>query len=63
MELFPLTAEIAVRATELSDVHRDPFDRIIIATALELHAKLASVDGVFSSYSELEGRLIGRAEL
>ncbi len=40
--------------------HRDPFDRIIIATALELDARLASVDGYFVSYTELAGRLIGQ---
>lgn len=60
VDLLPLTPAIAVRATTLSDVHRDPFDRIIIATALELDAMLASVDGLFPEYSELDGRLIGR---
>ena len=61
VEVLPLTPDIALRAVELSDVHRDPFDRIIIATALGLNAKLASVDGHFSAYPELENRLIGIA--
>jgi PIN domain nuclease of toxin-antitoxin system len=52
--IFPLTPEAACRAVDLSPVHRDPFDRLIIATALEYGAKLASVDGLFSQYSELE---------
>jgi PIN domain nuclease of toxin-antitoxin system len=52
--IFPLTPETACRAVDLSPVHRDPFDRLIIATALEYGAKLASVDGLFSQYSELE---------
>jgi PIN domain nuclease of toxin-antitoxin system len=60
VELLPLTPEIAVRATELSPIHRNPFDRIIIATALQLNGMLASVDGHFDAYTELEGRLIGR---
>jgi PIN domain nuclease of toxin-antitoxin system len=60
VELLPLTPEIAIRATELSPVHRDPFDRIIIATTLQMDGMLASVDGHFISYSELEGRLIDR---
>lgn len=60
IELLPLTAEIALRAVRLTERHRDPFDRIIIATALELDARLASVDGHFSAYPELAGRLIGR---
>ena len=50
VELLPLTPEIAVRAVELSDMHRDPFDRIIIATALELDARLASLDDVVTKY-------------
>jgi PIN domain nuclease of toxin-antitoxin system len=58
IELFPLTAAIAVRAVDLTDQHRDPFDRIIIATSLELGAQLASADGQFRSYPELAGRLL-----
>jgi PIN domain nuclease of toxin-antitoxin system len=56
--LFPLTPAIACRAVDLSSVHRDPFDRLIIATALEYGAKLASVDGSFSQYSELDACLL-----
>ncbi|MBF0462955.1 MAG: type II toxin-antitoxin system VapC family toxin [Magnetococcales bacterium] len=59
VELLPLTAGIAARAVDLADIHRDPFDRIIIATAIELDARLASVDGRFFSYPELADRLIG----
>lgn len=58
IELLPLTPTIAARAIELSEIHRDPFDRIIIATALELDARLASVDGYFVGYAELAGRLL-----
>jgi len=58
VELLPLTPAIAVRAVELPDIHRDPFDRIIIATALEMDVRLASVDGRFVSYTALAGRLI-----
>jgi PIN domain nuclease of toxin-antitoxin system len=55
---FPLAPAIASRAVELSPVHKDPFDRLIIATALEYGAKLASVDGLFAQYSELETCLL-----
>jgi PIN domain nuclease of toxin-antitoxin system len=58
IELFPLTETISARAVDLSPVHKDPFDRLIIATALEYGAKLASVDGLFSQYSELEACLM-----
>lgn len=60
VELLPLTPEIALRAVGLTDIHRDPFDRIIIATAIEMDGRLASVDGHFDDYPELSGRLIGR---
>ena len=58
IELFPLTANIAARAVELSPVHKDPFDRLIIATALEYGAKLASIDGLFCQYPELDNYLL-----
>ena len=44
----------------LSDIHRDPADRIIIATSLLYDAKLASLDSVFPEYKELQGRLLGK---
>ncbi len=53
IKLFPLTAEVTCRAVSLSPVHRDPFDRMIIATALSYGAKLASVDRSFLQYAEL----------
>ena len=58
IELLPLTPEITVRAVNLSPIHKDPFDRLIIATALEYEAKLASVDNLFSKYPELEDHLM-----
>ncbi|BAZ40214.1 hypothetical protein NIES4101_61750 [Calothrix sp. NIES-4101] len=56
--LFPITAEIAHKAVNLSPIHKDPFDRLIIATTLIYQAKLASIDGLFSQYSELDGYLM-----
>ena len=58
LELFPLTPEIARTAVNLSSVHKDPFDRMIIATALSYGAKLASVDRLFSEYDELKNCLM-----
>jgi PIN domain nuclease of toxin-antitoxin system len=56
--LFPLTAEIAYQAVSLSPVHKDPFDRLIIATAIIYKAQLASIDGLFSQYSEINTHLM-----
>ena len=56
--ILPITPDIAYRAVNLSPVHKDPFDRLIIATALEYGAKLASVDSLFSNYPELDSHLM-----
>ncbi len=58
VELLPLTPAIAARAVQLTPAHRDPFDRMIIATTLEYGAMLASVDGLFTHYPELGGSLL-----
>ena len=39
-----LSAEIAMRAMELDDLHGDPLDRIIVATALVEEAMLLTAD-------------------
>jgi PIN domain nuclease of toxin-antitoxin system len=58
IEVLALTSAIARRAVELTDRHRDPFDRMVIATALEWDAQLVSSDGQFPAYPELAGRLL-----
>lgn len=54
IELAPITAPIAVHATQLSHNHQDPFDCIIIATAIAHQATLLSVDGQFKHFSEIQ---------
>jgi PIN domain nuclease of toxin-antitoxin system len=39
-----LSAEMAMSAVELEDMHSDPFDRIIVATALAHDATLLTAD-------------------
>jgi PIN domain nuclease of toxin-antitoxin system len=58
IDLFPISSKIAIRAVNLSPIHKDPFDRLIIATALEHNAKLASMDGLFAQYPELKNCLL-----
>jgi PIN domain nuclease of toxin-antitoxin system len=58
IELLPLLPAITCRAVDLTDIHKDPFDRMIIATALNYDAKLMSVDSHFKSYPELHGHLL-----
>ena len=59
IESLPVSWEIAFRSARLPEHHRDPADRIIIATTLAYDARLASLDSAFSNYEELAGRLIG----
>lgn len=56
--VLPVSKAIALSAVALPEHHKDPVDRIIIATTLEHDASLVSVDQVFPKYRELEGRLI-----
>jgi PIN domain nuclease of toxin-antitoxin system len=58
VELLPITSEIAITSVSLPDIHRDPFDRIIIATALSTDSVLVSADGNFGRYPDLQGRLL-----
>jgi len=56
--LLPITPEIARVAVQLPEHHRDPQDRLIIATALAHDATLISVDEKFPLYMELAGHLL-----
>ena len=58
IDLLPITPEVANQAVDLSPIHKDPFDRLIIATALIYQAQLASIDGHFKSYPELATTLM-----
>ena len=55
---LPLTTGIALRAVQLQDVHRDPADRFIIATALVHDAKLLTLDGAILAYPEAQDILV-----
>jgi PIN domain nuclease of toxin-antitoxin system len=56
--LLPITPPVARLAAELPEHHRDPHDRLIIATAVVNDAHLLSADVHFPAYEELAGRLI-----
>jgi PIN domain nuclease of toxin-antitoxin system len=56
--IIPVSRAIAERAVSLPEHHKDPVDRIIIATAVEYQAQLLSVDGRFPDYQELAGLLV-----
>ena len=55
---IPIDESIAVCAASLPEHHRDPADRLIIATAIERRASLISLDNIFPEYLELSEKLI-----
>ena len=55
---LPIDQHIAVISANLPDHHRDPADRIIIATAIIYDARLMSFDRQFREYHELDGLLL-----
>jgi PIN domain nuclease of toxin-antitoxin system len=50
LRVHSITREIAVRAVALPPVHRDPFDRLIIATAELHHMRVVTADDVLRKY-------------
>ena len=49
-ELFPLSNAALSRSSRLPEHHRDPFDRLLAAEALEHSATLVSPNPVFDDY-------------
>ena len=47
---IPPTDDIMIRAAQLPDFHKDPADRIIIATALAYDLTIVTGDGKFPQY-------------
>lgn len=50
---LPISAKHAAMVAQLPDIHRDPFDRILVAQALCEPLRLLTADGILSGYSEL----------
>ena len=58
VEVINISSSIALKAAGLPDVHRDPADRFIIATALENSCRLVSFDGCFDQYDCIKNLLV-----
>jgi PIN domain nuclease of toxin-antitoxin system len=50
---LPVTARHAAMVRQLPEVHRDPFDRLLIAQALCEPLRLLTADDILGNYSEL----------
>lgn len=58
VDVLPITCDISYLAGTLPTHHKDPADRIIIATALCHNLKLMSLDSIFPAYQEIAKQLI-----
>ncbi len=52
-EILPLSGAHARKVAELPWLHRDPFDRMLVAQAMTEPAHLLTADSLLSAYSEL----------
>lgn len=50
---LPVTSQHATAILKLPDIHRDPFDRILIAQAISEPLVFLTADPVLKKYSEL----------
>ena len=50
---LPITAEHAAGINDLPDIHRDPFDRILLSQAINEPLKFLTVDATLQRYSHL----------
>jgi len=53
LQELPVTGVIAARATLLPNIHRDPFDRLLIATAQQHDLTLLTPDPTIAKYPNL----------
>ncbi|NDC57991.1 MAG: type II toxin-antitoxin system VapC family toxin [Alphaproteobacteria bacterium] len=52
-EALPIRSAAALGVSDLPAIHRDPFDRLLIAQALHEPARLMTTDAALAAYSEL----------
>ncbi|MBR7800905.1 type II toxin-antitoxin system VapC family toxin [Undibacterium fentianense] len=50
---LPITAAHAATVARLPDIHKDPFDRMLIAQAMSEPLRFLTADGLLKPYSEL----------
>ena len=58
LEHLPVTADHAAAVEHLPDVHRDPFDRLLVAQAMSEGAVLLTADRRLTGYGDVV-RLVG----
>lgn len=51
---IPVSHDISVKASELPDIYKDPFDRLIIATAVVNKLRVVTADITFPLYKAIK---------
>jgi len=54
LNVLPMTSAIAFRSADLPELHKDPADRVIIATAMEHHLVLLTPDRLILQYPDVD---------
>ena len=54
LTVIPISKKIAIEAASLPEIHRDPFDRIIIATGIINRIDIVTADKVFHEYDSIK---------
>jgi|SRR5450830_82845 len=50
---LPISAKHALTVMQLPDIHKDPFDRMLVSQAISEPLRLLTVDPILKGYSEL----------
>ena len=58
VDVIDVSSEIAISSAMLPDIHRDPADRLIIATAVQKDCMLATYDESITKYDVMQSRII-----
>ncbi len=58
VEVIKISSEVAISSALLPDIHRDPADRFIIATAVTADCMLATFDETIKKYDVMRKRII-----
>ena len=53
LAVLPMTAGIALRSGTLPDLHADPADRVIVATAMEHGLTILTPDALIRAYADM----------
>jgi PIN domain nuclease of toxin-antitoxin system len=53
LDIIPIDHQIALKSIDLPDIHQDPADRFIVATAMELNCPLITKDTTIPQHPHL----------